>query len=313
MPQLVEELSTQRNDAAEQLIEKSFTGRGIDSKAQVSRWKQRIIEALQSTDTMKLISYLALFLASSSALLAADPKAGSLWSPSGTNVTITAGDDIPDPISVIPVGVDSPNFSFVITDSESNVLMYTTKNVIDLDGAPPGTCRVYGFAWAGDFDRPTGGSVHDLTASEGQAVSKNRVSITRVGADSVDGGIILNDRNRYGRIRLYLGDNPSPFRVYTLNKASTDTNYAFVITDAEGSVLAFPEDNIIDLSGAPPGTCQVYGISFTGELNKTTGIHVSEVTSDTDNQSLSKNSVRADRLEGSKPERKPRRWRWWRW
>lgn len=264
---------------------------------------------------MKLIpSYVALFLAGATPLLADDHlKAGSLWSPSGTNVTITAGDDVPDPVSIFPVGVDAPNFTFVITDEDSNVLMYTTTNVIDLEAAPPGLCRVYGFVWEGEFDQPTGGNVNDLTASEGQAISKNRVSITRNGADYVNGGVVLNDRNRYGKIRMYLGDNPSPFRVYTYNKASTDTSYAYIVTDEEGTVLAFPEGNVIDLSGAPPGTCRVYGISFTGELDKTTGIHVSEVVSDTDNQSLSKNSIRADRLEGSKPERKPRRWRWWRW
>ena len=132
------------------------------------------------------------------------------------------------------------------------------------------------------------------------------------GAESVDGGLILNDRNGRGSVRIYLGDeSPNPFRVYTSNNSSTDTNYAFIITDAEGTVLAFPEGNVIDLSGAPPGTCRVYGISYTGNLDTTTGVHVSEVVSDSDNQSLSKNSIRADRLEGSKP--KPRHRWWWRW
>lgn len=259
---------------------------------------------------MKLIpsSLLALALCSAS-LLADHPKAGHLWSPSGRSVTITAGDDIPDPVAIFPIGVNAPNFSFVITDSDSNVLMYTDSNVVDLDAAPPGTCRVYGFVWAGAFERPTGGNVHDLTASEGQAVSQNRISITRIGADAVDGGRILNDRNGYGRIRLFLGDNPAPFRVYSSNSASTDTSYAYIITDAEGTVLAFPGSNVIDLSGAPPGTCRVYGISFTGTLDTTTGGSVSDVTADSDNQSLSSNSIRADRYDGSKPGR---RW-WFRW
>lgn len=237
-----------------------------------------------------------------------DSKAGYLWSPSGHHVTITAGDDIPDPVAVFPIGVSAPHFSFVITDSESNVLMYTDVNVFDLDGAGAGTCRIYGFAWSGDFDQPTGIPVSELTATGGSSVSRNRITIERVGSSNVDGGLVLNDHNGRGPIRLYLSDQPAPFRVYTANRASTDTGYAYIITDAEGMVLAFPGGNTIDLSGAPPGTCRVFGISYTGTLDTTTGIHVTEVKSDSDNQSLSWNSIRADRFEGSKPTRRSK-WR----
>ena len=253
---------------------------------------------------------LACVLALAPAALLADAQAGYLWSPSGQHVSIMAGDGIPDPVEVFPIGVNAPNFSFVITDSEAKVLMYTDSNIFDLDGAPVGTCRVYGFAWEGDFDQPTGGNIHDLSASGSSSLSRNRISIQRLGSESVDGGRILNDRTGHGGIRLYLGDNPAPFRVYTRNDATTDTNYSYIITDEAGMVLAFPPGNVIDLSGAPPGTCRVWGISYTGTLNATAGIHVSEVTADSDNQSLSRNSVRADRFEGSKPTR--RRW-WQRW
>ena len=243
------------------------------------------------------------------ASLLADVNAGYLWSESGRNVTITAGDDIPDPVEVFPLGVKAPQFTFVITDSDSNVLVYSESNIFDLDGAGPGTCLIYGFAWKGDFDRPTGVNVRDLTATGDFDLSSNRISIQRNGAEYVDGGWILNDLNAYGKIRLYLGDNPNPFRVYTANKASTDTNYSFIITDESGMVLAFPPANVIDLSGAPPGTCFVYGISYTGNLSTTTGVHVSAVTADSGNQELSKNAIRADRFEGSKPVRRYR-WRW---
>ena len=242
------------------------------------------------------------------ATLFAGSEAGYLWSSSGRTVTIIAGDDIPDPVEVFPIGVHAANFTFVITDSESTVLAYTNSNVFDLDGAGTGTCRIYGFAWSGDFDQPTGVNVHELEATEDFDLSRNEISIERLGAGSVDGGWVLNDRNGYGRIRLNLNGDPKPFRVYSANHASTDTNYTFIITDDAGMVLAFPDTNVIDLSGAPPGTCYVYGISFTGTLDTTTGVHVSKVTADSENQSLSKNAIRADRREGN-----ARRPRWWRW
>lgn len=251
---------------------------------------------------------LVLALAPAPLIAGAGVSAGFLWSPSGRNVTITVGDDIPDPVEIFPVGVNAANYSFVITDSESSVLGYTDINVFDLDGAGAGTCRIYGFAWSGDFDMPTGVNVSELASSEGSAVSRNSITIERLGSSSVDGGTVLNDRNGKGPIRLYLGENPSPFRVYTSNKASTDTNYSYIITDENGKVLGFPEGNVIDLSKAPPGTCLVYGISYTGTLDTTTGIHVSAVTADSGNQAVSDNAIRADRIDGSRPTRP----RWWR-
>lgn len=255
---------------------------------------------------MKSLIYL-LALAPATLLAESSVQAGFLWSNEGQSVTIIAGDDIPDPVKVFPLGVEAPNFTFVITNSESQVLAYTDSNEFDLDGAGVGTCRIYGFAWAGEFDSPTGVDVHELTATEEFDLTKNRISIERLGAETVDGGWILNDRTGFRNLKLYLGDNPAPFRVYSYNDASTDTDYTFIITDESGMVLAYPGDNIIDLSGAPPGVCRVYGISFTGTLNRTTGVHVSEVTADSGNQELSANSIAAYRLEGTKPSRSGRR------
>lgn len=239
---------------------------------------------------------LGLCLAASTSSLAQDKlKAGFLWSDQGNSVSIIAGDNIPDPIRIFPLRVKSENFTFVITDSDRNVLTYTTNNVVDLDGAGTGLCRVYGFAYNGEFDFPTGVNVDELKSSAESALSKNRVDIERLSDGAIDGGWVLNDRRGYGRVIVNLNKDPKPFRVYSYNEASSSTNYAYIITDNTGKVLGFPEENAIDLSSAPVGVCRVYGISFTGELNKTTGVSVEEVTSTENNQDLSSNWVTAVR------------------
>ena len=73
----------------------------------------------------------------------AECRGGYLWSDQGQNITIIAGDGIPDPFQVFPLGVKGENFTFVITDSESNILVYPEGNTFDLEGAGVGKCLVY--------------------------------------------------------------------------------------------------------------------------------------------------------------------------
>lgn len=239
------------------------------------------------------LSTLALSIGLGTAI--AETRGGWLWSSEGQNVHITAGDGIPDPIRIFPRHVQGENFTFAITDSDSNVLVYTTDNVVDLEGAGAGTCRVYGIAYAGDFDMPTGVSVHDLTASEGLSVSRNRITVKRTAAKSIDGGWIISDSRGRSTVRINL-NNPYPVRAYHTSQA-VGSNYAYVITDYAGTVLAYPPANQFDFSGAPDGICRIYGISYTGTLSGETGIDISDVMSDDNNQQLSHNYIRVIRYD----------------
>ncbi|MDF7823261.1 hypothetical protein P4B35_04500 [Pontiellaceae bacterium B12227] len=231
-----------------------------------------------------------------SATALADCNGGYLWTKGGQKVRITAGDGIPDPINVYPRHVKGQNFTFAITDSDSNVLVYTQDNTIDLEGAGAGTCRIYGIAYAGDFAMPTGVSVHSLTASECLSVSRNSIAVVRTAAKVLDGGWIITDGRGRSSVKINLS-NPYPVRAYSANKAAADSNYSYVITDNKGMVLAYPPANQFDFSGAPAGICRIYGVSHTGSLVDTTGISIQEVVSDEDQQQLSKNYIRVIRSE----------------
>lgn len=240
-----------------------------------------------------ILSTLALSIGLGTAM--AETKGGWLWTKGGSKVHITAGDGIPDPIRIFPRHVRGENFTFAITDSDSNVLVYTQNNVVDLEGAGAGTCLVYGIAYAGDFDMPTGVSVHELTASEGLSVSSNRITVERTAAKVIDGGWVIADSRGRSTVHIDL-NNPYPIRAYHTSQA-VGSNYSYVITDGDGYVLGYPPANQFDFSPAPPGTCRVYGISYTGELSGETGIHISEVMSDEDNQELSHNYIRVIRKD----------------
>lgn len=237
---------------------------------------------------------LALGLTAAGAL--ADCNGGYLWTRGGATVRITAGDGIPDPFKVFPRHVKGENFTFAVTDSDSNVLLYSADNTFDLEGAGAGTCLVYGIAYAGAFDMPTGVPVHSLSASECLAVSRNHIKVVRTGVDKVDGGWIISDGRGRSTVHINL-NNPYPVRAYSANNASPEASYAYIITDNEGYVLAYPPANQFDFSGAPVGTCRIYGISFTGELEQVTGIPVHEVSCGSGERELSKNYIRVIRSE----------------
>ncbi|MEE9369609.1 MAG: hypothetical protein V3V05_12225 [Pontiella sp.] len=242
----------------------------------------------------KLTLFAGLVMGITATIASADCKGGYLWTPGGTTIKITAGDGIADPFTVYPRHVQSQNFAFVITDNDSNVLAYPPGNTFDLEGAGEGICRVYGVAYAGDLDMQTGVSVHSLSASECIAVSRNHITVVRKAVKTVNGGWIISDSRGRSTVHINLSD-PYPIRAYTTSKAAPDSSYAYVITDYKGNVLAFPPANQFDFSGAPVGICRVYGISYTGTLDTTTGLSIYDVMSDEDNQELSKNYIRVIR------------------
>ena len=120
--------------------------------------------------------------------------------------------------------------------------------------------------------------------------------MNRTAVPEVDGGWIISDGRGRATVRIDL-NNAYPVRAYTTSQAAPGSEYAYVITDHEGIVLAYPPENQFDFSPAPAGICRIYGISYVGTLDTTTGIPIYEVSSDTDIQDLSSNYIRVVRYE----------------
>ena len=52
---------------------------------------------------------------------------------------------------------------------------------------------------------------------------------------------------------------------------ATGGDFTYVVTDSDGTILGIPPGNSVDFDPAGPGTCFVYGLSFTGNLNISLG------------------------------------------
>ena len=196
-------------------------------------------------------------------------------------------DGVPDPLTILHNNVSSNlNYAYVITDDAGMVLAFPPGNVIDLDGAGPGICRIYGVSFSGTLNSTTGIDISAVTATGCSDISDNSVRVIR---ETVDGGTVETDSNET-EVTICIDGVPDPLTILH-NNTSSNLNYAYVITDDAGMVLAFPPNNIIDLDGAGPGVCRIYGVSFSGTLNSTTGIDICAVTA-TGCSDISDNSVR---------------------
>jgi len=68
-------------------------------------------------------------------------------------------------------------------------------------------------------------------------------------------------------------------------------NYGYVVTDANGTILGLPPGDMVDFTGAGPGECWVWGLSYTGNITAQAGDNATQVALSDGCFSLSNNFV----------------------
>lgn len=176
------------------------------------------------------------------------------------------------------------SYAYIITKDDGTVLAISESADLDLSSAPAGTCRIYGISYTGTLDMPNNQNVSDITSDDDFSLSTNWVTVYRFA--SVLGGMVYTNEND-----TIIGAEGSEDLAFTAENSSLSTeSYAYIITDNDVTVLAISTSADLDLSGAVAGTCRVYGISYTGELDMSTGGSVLNVSSD-EQSSLSMNWI----------------------
>ncbi len=163
---------------------------------------------------------------------------------------------------VMNSSIATSNYAYVITDNSNNILAFPSGNSLDLSGASVGVCYVYGFSYTGNLDS-TATTISTLVSDDEFELSNNYISVYR---DEVEGGNV-NIIGGGTSISAVAGDESLNFEVES--NATSTSNYAYIITSNAGDILGFPASNEIMISGAPVGTCYVYGFSYTGTLDST--------------------------------------------
>ncbi len=175
---------------------------------------------------------------------------------STTDPTTICVDGVGDPINVTidDAGIGA-NSAWVITDAAATILALPAGPPFDLDGAGAGQCLI----WYVNFDDPNfapavGDDAAALVAASTCAALSNpitvdRIEVTAPAISTTDPTTICIDG---------VGD---PINV-NIDDAGIGANSAWVITDANATILALPPGPPFDLDGAGPGTCLIWLVNF---------------------------------------------------
>ncbi|WP_020567196.1 T9SS type A sorting domain-containing protein [Neolewinella persica] len=192
------------------------------------------------------------------------PNGGTVATEDGeTELTVCPGDGVDDEVFFASTGADpDANFIFVITDANNLILGILAENSINFEEAPLGACRVWGVSYVGMLLIEVGDVITEAMLAEGcSSLSDNFVTVTR---ELPTGGTVRLE-NGATEATVCPGDGVNDILTF-VSEGSIGENFTFVITTNDGSILGFPASASINFEEVPPGTCRLYGLTYSGDL-----------------------------------------------
>ncbi len=216
------------------------------------------------------------------------PDGGRVSTPPGATTVYTCTQDgKTDRVPFSHAGASNSKYIYVITSPTLEILGITSESSHDFDGAPPGTCWVWGLAYTGDLLAAVGANAGEVPlASDCYDLSDNFIEVIR---DRPEGGTVRMPSG--DTVRMTCTQDGTPDVVMFENTGSPNAKYAYIITSPTLEVLGVPPGNSQDFDGAPSGICWVWGVSYTGNLTVEVGDNASEIALSSDCYDLSDNYI----------------------
>ncbi|RMG86983.1 MAG: T9SS C-terminal target domain-containing protein [Bacteroidetes bacterium] len=191
------------------------------------------------------------------------PNGGTVATAGGSDfVQVCVGDGNASVVGFSASNTSNLFYAWVLTDENNQFLALETQNEHDFEGAPAGTCRVYGVAYVGNFVISAGEDIfaNDLT-DDCFDLSDNYIEVLR----SEPNGSFVSLDDGTEKIFTCPGDGVADVVSFSTSSGST-AQYAFLITDEAGQILDVTTATTHDFDGAPTGICRIYGVSYVGNL-----------------------------------------------
>ncbi|MEO0469421.1 MAG: T9SS type A sorting domain-containing protein, partial [Bacteroidota bacterium] len=196
-----------------------------------------------------------------------DSVSGGMVSASdGSDSVFVCIDGNPQVVSFDSINAVGPNFAYVITDDQGTILGLPPGDMANFGPAGPGVCYVWGLSYSGTVTAQQGDNALQVELASGCFdLSDNFLVVVR---DSVSGGLIT-DENGADSVRVCIDGMDQ-----VISFDSTEVfgeNFAYVITDDQGTILGLPPGDQANFGPAGPGICYVWGLSYTGNVTAMVG------------------------------------------
>jgi len=160
-------------------------------------------------------------------------------------------------------------FTLVLTDGDDVVIEVLESTTVDFGTQDPGTYRIYGISYTGNPSINAGDTLSSATLSDDCFdVSNNFVEVT---IQFVDGGqVSLENGSRMTEVCVQ--DGEADELIFVNNSTADDASYIYILTNEDNEVILPLFGDRIDFDvDLITGVNRVWGLSYTGEFNLSTG------------------------------------------
>ena len=180
---------------------------------------------------------------------------------SGGNITDNMGNDsvfvcidgTPQVISFDSTNTVGPNFTYVVTDDQGTILGLPPGDMVNFQPAGPGECWVWGLSYTGNVTAQVGDNATQVALTDGCFdLSDNFLVVFR---DSVSGGSAITDDMGNDTVQVCLEGMPQVVSFDSVG--AVGPNFAYVVTDNNGTILGLPPGDMVNFQPAGPGECWV--------------------------------------------------------
>lgn len=191
------------------------------------------------------------------------PAGGTVATTLGETMVHTCpGDGVDDIIEFASESTAGEFYTYLITDANNSILAITDDASFNFDGAPEGDCRIWGLAYSGNLTAAVGDDAGSVALSDDcYNLSDNFIEVRRAipngGTVSLAGG---------GDFINTCPDDGNPDIVTFDSTATSNSQYVYLITDENNSIISVINGDAVNFDVAVPGLCRVWGLAYTGEL-----------------------------------------------
>lgn len=187
---------------------------------------------------------------------------GEVMTTDGANLVFFCPDDgVADVLTFESTSIGNVNYTYVVTDLDGEILNFLNSDSLDFDNAGVGSCLVYGLSYLTNLNPDATNIFTDQLADDCYEISTNYVKVTRQVPVAGDIQFVNGDTIAYTCPGVG-GQDVLEFETI----GNSESNIAYVITNEEGEVLATTASGVWDFEDAPEGICQIYTVSYTGNL-----------------------------------------------